>query len=60
MHWPKEDSVSVLSMIKLIEGSVVGDTCSVRLGKQVHCGSILGIGKFLYLWNALLMSIAVE
>ena len=45
MHWPKEDSVSVFPIIKLLEGSVVGDTCSVRLGKQVHCGSILGIGK---------------
>ena len=45
MHWPKEDSVSVFGNHKPFEGSVVGDTCSVHLGKQFYYGLILGIGK---------------
>ena len=47
MYWPKEESVSVVARSRLLVGSVLGDACSIRIGKQVHHGHIQGIGKFL-------------
>ena len=44
VFWPEEMQVSVVARGTLQEGNIVGDSCSVTVGRQVHKGSILAIG----------------
>ena len=46
VFWPEEEQVSVVAKSRLLEGNAVGDTCSVRVRRAVHKGSILAIGKY--------------
>ena len=70
MHWPKEDSVSVVAAKDLHDGQKeIGQTCSVRVGKRLFPGRIAEIGKklqhesvaftYIWLWDARLGSACV-
>ena len=43
--WPEENSVSVLCLERVVQGSEVGDRCRVKVQKKIHEGKILAIGK---------------
>ena len=46
MFWPEEEQVSVVARSRLLEGNAVGDTCSVRVRRDVHKGLILAYGNY--------------
>lgn len=43
--WPEENSVSVVSLDRVVEGRKAGDGCTVRINKILHEGKILATGK---------------
>ena len=43
--WPEENSVSVLCLERVVEGSKVGDRYRVKIQRKIHEGKILAIGK---------------
>ena len=55
MFWPEEEQASVVARSRLLEGNAVGDTCSVRVRRDVHKGRILVIGKYPFVSCCLLM-----
>ena len=36
MFWPDEMHVSVVARSRLLDGNIIGDSCSVRVRRQVH------------------------
>ena len=49
MHWPEEDSVSILQISSIIGGSDVGDNIHVKIGRSRYPGKILAVGMSLNL-----------
>ena len=51
VYWPDEDQTSVVDVAKVVEPELedasVGVNCSIKTGKQVYAGKIIGIGKIL-------------
>ncbi len=47
MYWPRKDSVSVVPRSQLVKGDMEGDKCSLKIGRQVYEGEILGIGEYI-------------
>lgn len=46
VHWPEEDSVSVVSEEAISKGKKeLGQTCSVRIGKKMFPGRIAATGR---------------
>ena len=43
---PEEQQVSMVARSRLDRGTVLGDTCSLKLGWSKHHGKVIGIGKF--------------
>ena len=50
MYWPGEDSVSVVPRSKLLTGDMEGSKYTIKMGKSVHEGEIIGVGKQLCAW----------
>ena len=45
MHWPKENSVSVVPQSSVYGGTASGDECQVKMGGAKHKGKVWAIGK---------------
>ena len=46
MFWPDEECVTVVGE-DLVEGArVVGETCSVKLGKKLYSGRTAALGEY--------------
>ena len=46
VHWPEEDSVSVVAGEDVAEGQrELGQTCSIRIGRKRFPGKIAAIGR---------------
>ena len=43
--WPEEGTVSVVPRSRLIGGAVVGDTCSLNVGRCTHPGKLVASKK---------------
>ena len=55
VHWPIEDSVSVVALSKFAQPPIVGKESRIRVGRQFFDGKTIGIGMLMlnneYLFN---------
>ena len=48
MFWPEEESVTVVPMARVLDGSSVGEECRVKMGRAFYTGKIKAVGKLLH------------
>ena len=48
VFWPNENSVIVVPLSRLLEGSPVGDECSIMAGRLHYRGKIAAIGNSIW------------
>ena len=52
MFWPEEESVTVVPMARVLDGSSVGEECRVKMGRAFYTGKIKAVGKLLHVHSA--------